>query len=103
MSEKFRPQPQPENPKQLDPKGGVAGPIGVSPPEQSPQGGTPKGPEHKSRTYIIYNPKNETLEEFQKRYNQAHAERREKLRKYQREYMKQYRKKNKEEENSEQK
>ena len=102
MTEKFRPQQQPESPKQLDPEGGVAGPLGKSPPA-GPEGGGRKSPEHKARTYIIYNPKKETLEEFRKRYDQAHAERREKLRKYQREYMKQYRKKNKGAENSEQK
>jgi hypothetical protein len=45
MKERFHPQPQPESPKQLDPKGGIAGPIGVSPPEQSLQGGGSKSPE----------------------------------------------------------
>jgi hypothetical protein len=59
--------------------------------------------ERQKRTYIIYNPKKETLEEFRKRYEQAQAERREKRREYQRGYMKRYREKNKEAASLEQK
>jgi hypothetical protein len=102
MTEKFRPQP--DVPKQNAPEAG-AGPLGLPPPEpeQQPQGEGSQSPERQARTYLIYNPKKEALEEFRKRYDQVHAERREKLRKYQGEYMKRYRKKNKEAENSEQK
>jgi hypothetical protein len=40
-------RPQPESSKQLDPEGGVAGPLGKSPPatEQTPQGGGSNSPE----------------------------------------------------------
>jgi hypothetical protein len=102
MAENFRPHP--ENPKQHAPEAG-AGPLGLPPPdpEQQPQGEGSQSPERQARTYLIYNPKKEPLEEFKKRYDQVHAERREKLRKYQREYKKRSRKKNKEAENSEQK
>lgn len=75
MKEKFRPQPQPENPKQLDPIGGVAGPIGVSSPEQSPQGGGSTSPERQPRPRIVFNPRKETFEEYKKRYDLAYEQR----------------------------